>query len=150
MSGLVSGGHLRKRASQVGARVRTTVKNGVPLSLFPADLGDLCCLRVGGCFFGEEEEDEEEDEGWCLLVLVPLWRGLDLWLRVLPSVVSTAGTTTSSSAAVRSKSKLERICDNTLSTYVLYMLLTMLCVTSLVLHQHSVYDPSLQLWEVRV
>ena len=75
MSGLVSGGHLRKRASQVGASVCTIVKNGgVPLSLFPADLGDLCCLRVGGCFFGEEEEeDEEEDEGWCLLVLVLPW-----------------------------------------------------------------------------
>ena len=47
----------------------------------------------------------------------------------------------------------ENMCDNTLSTYVLYMLPTTLCVsamTSLVLHQHSVYDPSLQLWEVRV
>ena len=44
----------------------------------------------------------------------------------------------------------KNMCDNKLSTYVLYMLPIMLCVTSLVLHQHSVYDPSLQLWEVRV
>ena len=90
----------------------TTVRNGVPLSLFP-DLGDFCSLEVGGCFFGVEEA---EDEGWCRLVLVVSWGGLHLRLGLLPSVMSTPVTSTCSSAVARSKSRLERekVNENTL------------------------------------